>query len=213
MQHPPTFSYEKRYWQAGVHLIAGIDEVGMGALAGPVCAAAVIFSSSESTNSKAQSTNIRDSKTLSYKQREKAAVWIREHALAWAAGEASVEEIFELNILQAARLAMLRAVEQLTSTPEVLIVDGRGENLHPTIPSESIVKGDRKSFTIAAASIVAKVHRDNLMVELGKQHPEYGFENHKGYGAKQHLDALNTHGALACHRAAYAPIRAVLPAG
>lgn len=153
---------------------------------------------------------IRDSKFLSPQQREKAAIWIKENALAWAVGEASVEEIYELNILQAARLAMKRAVEQLSQKPEVLIVDGRGEDIHPTIPSESIIKGDQKSFSIAAASILAKVYRDQLMRNLAEQYPGYGFENHKGYGSKEHQEALRAQGVCACHRQSYAPIRSLV---
>ncbi len=156
---------------------------------------------------------IRDSKTLSLQQREKAAVWIKEHALAWAVGEASVEEICELNILQAARLAMRRAVGQLSFLPELLLVDGYAASLHPTIPHESIVKGDQKSFSIAAASIVAKVHRDTIMCQLAEQFPGYGFEAHKGYGSEQHQAALRAQGACPCHRAAYAPIAAYLTQG
>lgn len=207
----PSFEFEQQYWNQGVSLVAGLDEVGVGAWAGPVCAGAVIWLPSPQVGRGAGGeVVIRDSKLLSPQQREKAAVWIRANTLAWAVGEASVEEIFELNILQAARLAMKRAVEQLAQQPEVLIVDGRGENIHPTIPSTSIVKGDQKSFSIAAASILAKVHRDNLMVELGREHPQYGFESHKGYGAKQHQEALRKFGVTAHHRAAYAPVRAVI---
>lgn len=204
----PSFESEEAYWNQGITLLAGVDEVGMGAWAGPVCAAAVIFGRS---NDQIPNPNdqIRDSKMLSAKQREKAAIWIKDNALAWAVGEATVEEIYTLNILQAARLAMRRAVEQLPQIPEILLIDGQSRNLHPTIPSESIVKGDQKSFSIAAASIVAKVHRDNLMVELGKQYPKYGFESHKGYGAKQHQEALRQFGVTQHHRAAYAPIKAL----
>lgn len=204
----PSFEFEQKYWNQDIQLIAGLDEVGMGAWAGPVCAAAVVFGR---RNDQFPMTNdqIKDSKMLTAKQREKAAIWIKENSVAWAIGEASVEEIFELNILQAARLAMKRAIEKLSPEPEFLLVDGRSFQVHPTIPSEGIIKGDQKSFSIAAASILAKVHRDNFMIELGKQHPEYGFESHKGYGSKQHQEALKERGALACHRAAYAPIRSL----
>jgi ribonuclease HII len=105
---------------------------------------------------------------------------------------------------------MRRAVEQLAQQPDFLLVDGYAKTLHPTIPHESVIKGDQKSFSIAAASILAKVHRDNFMITLGKQHPEYGFESHKGYGSKQHQEALRNYGALPCHRAAYAPIQAII---
>ncbi|MDP3997071.1 MAG: ribonuclease HII [bacterium] len=223
----PTFKYEQQYWQQGIDLIAGVDEVGMGALAGPVCAAAVIFGSGKTQNAspvakamgdkeiKRQNIGIpltrdkifiRDSKTLSAKQREMAEKWIRENALAWAVGEASVEEITVLNIRRASHLAMRRAVDALSQKPEMLLVDGNPAQPHETVPSVNILDGDALSFSIAAASIVAKVYRDNLMVELDKKYPAYGFAAHKGYGSQFHLGALKEHGACAIHRPTYAPI-------
>lgn len=205
----PTWKYEKQYWQQDIGLIAGIDEVGMGALAGPVCAAAVVFNNKKLSTIGEQVT-IRDSKSLSPSQREKAAVWVQEYSLAWAIGEASVEEIQALNILHAARLAMKRAVAQLGHKPDLLLVDGNPVNLHETIPSVNIIRGDQLCYSIAAASILAKVHRDSLMVEMDKEFPEYGFAGHKGYGSAQHLAALKSHGATPYHRATYAPVAAVL---
>jgi len=208
----PSFTYERQYWQQDISFVAGLDEVGMGAWAGPVVAGAVVFEKTERVQ-RGMRTLIRDSKLLSPEQREKAAGWVREHSLAWAVGEASVEEIFELNILQAARLAMRRAVKKLSQQPDFLLVDGYAKTLHPTIPHQSVVKGDQKSFSIAAASIVAKVYRDTLMCRLAEEFPGYGFESHKGYGSRQHQEALRAQGACPCHRAGYAPIRATLDSG
>lgn len=204
-----SFAIERQYWQREIEFVAGLDEVGMGAWAGPVVAGAVVFQKTDRVMRDMKSL-IRDSKMLSAPQRETAAAWVQENALTWAVGEASVAEIYDLNILQAARVAMRRAVEQLAQKPGILLVDGRGEAIHPMIPSERIIKGDQKSFSIAAASILAKVHRDQLMRTLAKQYPQYGFERHKGYGSKEHQEALKAHGACICHRAAYAPIAGVI---
>ena len=207
----PTFEYEQQYWQAGIDLIAGVDEVGMGALAGPVTAAAVIWNQKIS-NDKIQNSNIaiRDSKTMSEKQRNEAAEWIYEHATAWAVGEASVEEVDKLNIRQASHLAMRRAIDALQKAPEMLLIDGRPAQVHPTIPAVNIIDGDALVFSIAAASIVAKVHRDAIMVEIDKKFPMYGLSGNKGYGAKIHMDALKEYGACEHHRTSYAPVAAVL---
>jgi len=351
MPAQPTFSYERRYWNQEIKLIAGIDEVGMGALAGPVVAGAVVFKSLPNppfikggnpldlayipynsklkepareqrktptraercmwdkvlkqdelkryrflrqkpldnfiadfycrelllvievdgdshkrqreydelrteklkiynievvrfTNDEVTQTPervyknllrkvnqrylavvspldkgglgdfggglIRDSKTLSAAQREKAAEWIEKHALAWAIGEATVKEINEINIRGASHLAMRRAIQRLRVQPDLLLIDGNPAQPHTSIPAINILKGDAVSISIAAASILAKVHRDRLMVELGKQHPEYGFEKHKGYGSKQHLEALSKFGATNIHRIEYAPVARVL---
>lgn len=153
---------------------------------------------------------IRDSKLLSAKQREKASAWIKENALTWAVGEASVEEITELNIRGAAQLAMRRAIENLQPQPNVLLIDGTPAQLYPTIPAENIIDGDALCFSIAAASILAKVHRDSIMQRLHTEFPMYGFTFHKGYGTKMHLDALRRYGASPIHRPTYAPVLQVL---
>lgn len=205
----PSFEYEQQYWQHGVELVAGLDEVGMGALAGPVCAAAVIFRReihNASASRRTEIPSIRDSKTLSAKQREIAATWIQEQSLSWAVGEASVEEITELNIRNAAQLAMRRAVDGLTKTPDLLLLDGTPAQIHPLIPTTNIVNGDALSFSIAAASILAKIHRDAIMINLDATFPNYGFASHKGYGSKQHLQALEEFGASPHHRPTYAPV-------
>jgi len=200
----PSFDYERQYWGEGIKMVAGIDEVGMGALAGPVVAAAVIVK-----KSKPEIQNgvvIRDSKTMSAKQREVAADWVKQHALVWATGEASVEEIDELNIRQASHLAMKRAVDALGVTPELLLVDGRPVQLHAKIPTVNIINGDSLCFSIAAASIVAKVHRDELMELLAEKIPEYGWASNKGYGSLKHRLMLQERGVTKYHRKSYAPV-------
>ncbi len=212
MKPTPTFSIEQQYWSQDVNMIAGVDEAGMGALAGPVVAAAVIFSQERTAalEEATQKIPIRDSKLLSAKQREKAAILIRETAFSWAIGQASVEEIDEINIRNASHLAMRRAIENLTNTPDMLLIDGTSAAVHPSIFSLSLIKGDQLSYSIAAASILAKVTRDALMAEADKLYPAYGFASHKGYGAAIHMQALKTHGATPLHRKSYAPVAQVL---
>ena len=186
-------------------LIAGVDEAGRGPLAGPVVAAAVILDELHPIK------GLRDSKTLSPARRERLAMEVRAKALCCHVGEASVEEIDRLNILQATLLAMRRAVEGLRLIPTLVLVDG---NRLPLLrmPAEAIVKGDAKVAAISAASIVAKVHRDALLAALHARHPAYGFAEHKGYPTPEHLAALRAHGACAEHRKSFAPVRAVLEA-
>ena len=204
----PTFDYEQQYWSQGIQYIAGIDEAGMGALAGPVVAAAVIFSkdSFEEFVAAVEKTPVRDSKLLSPKQREKAVELIKQHAQAWAIGSASVDEIDSINIRAASHLAMQRAIAALSTVPDILMIDGTPAQISKIIPTINIIKGDQLSYSIAAASILAKVTRDTTMIELDIQFPQYGFASHKGYGAKIHMDALVTHGATEHHRKSYAPI-------
>lgn len=205
----PTWKYEGRYWQAGIGLIAGVDEVGMGALAGPVVAAAAVFTS-EALPEAGSKIKIRDSKKLSAAQREKAKDWIIRTALGWAIGEASVEEINQLNIRQASHLAMRRALASLGHVPDLILVDGNPVQLHEQIPTINIIKGDQLCYSIAAASILAKVHRDAVMTKLDQEFPQYGFAGHKGYGSAMHLAALKESGATPYHRISYAPVAAVL---
>jgi ribonuclease HII len=198
----PTFKVEEQYWAQGIALVAGVDEAGLGALAGPVVAGAVVFAST----SLAPPPLIRDSKTLSPAQREKAAVWIKQNALAWAVGEASVAEIDTLNVRAASHVAMQRAIDGLLPVPHYLLIDGSPVAAHPHIPAECIVRGDSVSFSIAAASIMAKTHRDQLLRKLDTEHPQYGFAGHKGYGSALHLAALEQWGPCPHHRTSYAPI-------
>ncbi len=208
----PSFFIEHEYWSQGVANIAGIDEAGMGALAGPVVAGAAMFSESalEKILEHQKKIPIRDSKLLSEKQREKAFAFIQELADSYAVGQASVEEIDSLNIRNASHLAMRRAIENLGIMPDMLLIDGTSDTVHPSIFSLSVVKGDQLSYSIAAGSILAKVTRDNIMKTLDALHPAYGFASHKGYGAKAHMDALQAHGPTTHHRKSYAPIARLL---
>jgi ribonuclease HII len=184
-------------------LMAGVDEAGRGPLAGPVVAAAVILDDLKPIK------GLNDSKVLTALARERLYVEIHAKALCFCIAQASVEEIDELNILQATMLAMRRAVEGLRLRPNKVLVDG---NRLPTlkIAAEAIVKGDAKVKAISAASILAKVHRDRLCQELHLQHPQYGFDGHKGYPTPAHLAALKQHGVCPQHRRSFAPVRALL---
>ena len=184
-------------------LIAGVDEAGRGPLAGPVVAAAVILDELQPIK------GLADSKALSLRKRERLFDEIRARALCCCIAQASVEEIDRLNILQATLLAMRRAVEGLRLRPHRVLVDG---NRLPTLSmaADAIVQGDAKVRVISAASILAKVHRDRLCLELHTQHPQYGFDGHKGYPTPAHLAALREHGACPQHRRSFAPVRAVL---
>jgi ribonuclease HII len=184
-------------------LIAGVDEAGRGPLAGPVVAAAVIL------DDLAPIRGLRDSKVLTALRRERLFDEIRAKALCCSIAQASVEEIDELNILQATLLAMRRAVEGLRLRPHKVLVDG---NRLPVlkVPADAIIKGDAKVKAISAASILAKVHRDRLCIDLHAQHPQYGFDGHKGYPTPAHLAALREHGACPQHRRSFAPVRACL---
>lgn len=184
-------------------LMAGVDEAGRGPLAGPVVAAAVILDPEQPI------AGLGDSKALSEKKRERLFDEIRAKALCCCIAEASVEEIDELNILQATMLAMRRAVEGLRLKPAQVLVDG---NRLPVlkVPAEAIVKGDAKVPAISAASILAKVHRDRLCLAMHETHPEYGFATHKGYPTAEHLAALRQHGVSDWHRRSFAPVRELI---
>lgn len=180
-------------------LIAGVDEAGRGPLAGPVVAAAVILDDLNPIQ------GLNDSKKLSAKRREALFDEIRARSLCYAIAQASVQEIDQLNILQATMLAMKRAVEGLRLPPKLVLVDG---NRLPTLAmrAEAIVQGDALVPAISAASILAKVHRDRLCQALHAQYPLYGFDQHKGYGTTRHLAALQVHGPADCHRLTFAPV-------
>jgi ribonuclease HII len=184
-------------------LIAGVDEAGRGPLAGPVVAAAVILDDLNPI------VGLADSKKLTALKRERLYDEIRAKALCCSIAEASVEEIDEINILQATLLAMKRAVEGLRLKPTKVLVDG---NRLPVLDvlAEAIVKGDSKVQAISAASILAKVHRDRWCQDLHAQYPHYGFDGHKGYGTAAHLQALREHGATPWHRKSFAPVAEVL---
>lgn len=181
-------------------LVAGVDEAGRGPLAGPVVAAAVILDPG-----KRRIRGVRDSKLIPPERREAIAAKIREQAIAWAIGWADVTEIDTLNILWATMLAMRRAVEALPVVPHEALIDG---DRCPQLgcPTFSIVKGDRDIAVISAASIIAKVTRDAMLVELDRVYPQYGFAQHKGYATPEHLAALDRHGPCAIHRKSFAPV-------
>ena len=183
-------------------LVCGVDEAGRGPLAGPVFAACVILREDDRIE------GLADSKVLSHKRREELAFQIRNRAADWAVASASVEEIDRINILRASLLAMRRAVEQLVIEPHEVLVDG----LHcPDVrfPVRAIVDGDALVAEISAASILAKTARDALMVELHELYPDYGFARHKGYGTRQHFEALRRFGVCPIHRRSFAPVRSL----
>lgn len=200
----PNLKHEQRLWTEGFSAVAGLDEAGRGALAGPVVAGAVVLpTEAELTGIWAE---VRDSKALSPARREEMAERIRAEAAAWAVGEASASEIDAIGIAPATRLVMQRAIAMLPTRPDYLLLDWvRLTTVN--LPQESYTKGDARIVSIAAASILAKVHRDGLLVALDRRYPLYGFASHKGYGAAVHLAALKQHGPCPAHRMSFAPIR------
>ncbi|MDQ7063303.1 MAG: ribonuclease HII [candidate division KSB1 bacterium] len=206
IQNDPTLAdrlqHENTLWASGVKCIAGIDEVGRGPLAGPVVAAAVIFS--PTTPAPPRGLRIDDSKALSAGQREEAFAWIRAQARAFAIARVDPEVIDDINIRQAAFLAMHLALEQLPIQPDYLLVDGF-ELPDVSIPQMALVKGDRHSLSIAAASILAKVERDRLMQEYHHRFPQYQFNRNKGYPTRAHIEAIRQWGFCPIHRRSFRP--------
>lgn len=196
MSEITMWEIEDSCFENGIQLICGVDEAGRGPLAGPVCAAAVILPPH------AEIPGLNDSKKLSDKKRRELYPVIKEQAIAYGIGFASHEEIDEINILQATYLAMERAIAQLSVKPELALIDGnRAKDFG--IPVKTVIKGDSLSASIAAASILAKVTRDDLMLEAAKEYPQYAFEVHKGYGTKAHYEALTAHGPSPIHRMSF----------
>ncbi|ELI1805276.1 TPA: ribonuclease HII [Vibrio parahaemolyticus] len=194
----PPFEYPQGY-----QLIAGVDEVGRGPLVGDVVTAAVILDPNNPIE------GLNDSKKLSEKKRLALLPEIKENALAWAVGRCSPEEIDELNILQATMVAMQRAIAGLKVQPDLVLIDG---NRCPELPmdSQAVVKGDLRVAEISAASIIAKVVRDQEMEELDKQYPQFGFAKHKGYPTKAHFEAIEQHGVISEHRKSFKPVKKAL---
>ncbi|EKL9961142.1 ribonuclease HII [Vibrio parahaemolyticus] len=194
----PPFEYPQGY-----QLIAGVDEVGRGPLVGDVVTAAVILDPNNPIE------GLNDSKKLSEKKRLALLPEIKEKALAWAVGRCSPEEIDELNILQATMVAMQRAISGLKVQPDLALIDG---NRCPELPmdSQAVVKGDLRVAEISAASIIAKVVRDQEMEELDKQYPQFGFAKHKGYPTKAHFEAIEQHGVISEHRKSFKPVKKAL---
>jgi ribonuclease HII len=192
-------AFELPLWDQGITLVGGVDEVGMAPLAGPVIAAAVILRPG------CRIKGVNDSKQLTPEERDALEPEIRAEAVAVGIGRAEVAEIDSINIYRAGLVALKRAVLALSPQPQHLLVDARKlDGL--TMPQQPIIKGDAKSITIGAASIVAKVHRDRLMAQLDAEYPGYGFADHKGYPTPDHLDALERLGACALHRRSFAPV-------
>ncbi|KXW56317.1 ribonuclease HII [Ferrovum sp. PN-J185] len=186
-----------------VGLTVGLDEAGRGPIAGPVVAAAVIL------NSVHPIVGLNDSKKISESKREKLALLIKENALSWAVASASVEEIDELNILQASLLAMKRALNQLSVHPDYVLIDGN-QFIECDYPMYAVVSGDARIESISAASILAKTERDKTMLQLHQHYPQYGFAQHKGYPTKMHLQTLHQFGVSSHHRKSFGPVRELL---
>ena len=204
--------FEEKYWNKGVLQVAGLDEAGRGPLAGSVVAGTVVFDKDFLLSEKNNDimSQINDSKQLKEKTREEIFEYlISTDGIQYAVGEASPEEIDDINILQATWVAMRRAINNLKSKPDIILVDGLPVKGLP-VDSESIVKGDSKSISIAAASIIAKVTRDRQIKELDKLYPLYGFASHKGYGTKKHIEALNKYGPCPIHRKTFKPVADVI---
>lgn len=200
----PTLARERALWAAGARHVAGVDEVGRGPLAGPVVAAAVILPVMRARKTRVW-TGIRDSKDMTAAEREAAAVVIRKHAAAWGIGAASVREIDRVNILRASVRAMRRALTRLSVLPERVLVDG---NPVPDLgcEHEAIVGGDHLCLSIAAASVLAKVTRDRLMLALARRYPRFAWETNKGYATAAHLAALDAAGPTPHHRRSFEPV-------
>ncbi len=194
-----NYQYERQLRKQGITLIAGVDEVGRGPLVGPVVCACVILPETFAL------PGLTDSKKLSEKKREQLYPLIKEQALAIGIGMVDAKKIDEINIYEATKVAMKQAIANCSLTPEHVLIDAM--KLDIEIPSTSIIKGDLKSITISAASVIAKVTRDHMMIELDRQYPMYDFKNNKGYPTKKHLRALATYGILEEHRKSYGPVK------
>lgn len=193
----PDFTYENAVSSKGFKFVCGVDEAGRGPLAGPVCAAAVILPEN------CEIEGLNDSKKLSEKKRNVLYDVITERAVAYSVAFGTLEEIEEFNILNATYLAMNRAIDGLWVPADYALIDGNRVPTGIKVPCETIVKGDARSCSIAAASILAKVTRDRLMSEYAKEYPEYGFDKHKGYGTAAHYAAIKEHGVLPIHRLSF----------
>lgn len=204
METIDLYAYEKDLWKSGLEYIAGVDEVGRGPLNGPVVTACVVLPHDFVLE------GLTDSKKLSEKKRNLYYDHILKHALAVETAECTPEEIDEINIYEASRKAMIRAIEKVNKHIKIDHVLSDAMPLDLEIPSTSIIKGDAKSITIAAASVVAKVTRDQLMYDLDKKYPMYGYANHKGYPTKKHLEAIHEYGLIPGYRKTYGPVKKIL---
>ena len=193
----PDYEFEKAAVNSGFSCICGVDEAGRGPLAGPVCAAAVILPAG------AVIEGLDDSKKLTEKKRERLYDIIKQTAVAYSVAYGTLEEIETVNILEATYLAMNRAIEGLTVKPDFALIDGNRIPRGIKIPCETVVKGDSRSMSVAAASVLAKVTRDRLMLEYDKKYPEYNFKKHKGYGTKEHTELIKQYGPCEIHRLSF----------
>jgi ribonuclease HII len=196
----PSLKFEREAWKAGAYWVAGVDEVGVGPLAGPVVAAAVVLPPDSRLR------EIDDSKKLTATQREEVAIVIRQTALGIGVGIVEVDEIDRINIYRASLEAMRRAVMALPTVPDHVVVDARSIP-GIAVPQTAVIKGDSRCYSVAAASIVAKVTRDAMMRDIDAIFPQYGFCAHMGYATQQHLDAIQRHGPSPIHRRSFAPVR------
>ncbi len=198
----PNFREEKKLWQRGINFVVGLDEAGRGPLAGPVVAGAVIMRQNTKLSLK-----INDSKKLSEKKRDFFYEKLTNHKdVRWGIGIVSEKVIDKINILEATKLAMQKAVKDLKINADFLLIDGNF-GINAKIPQKSVVKGDQKVFSIAAASIIAKVTRDRIMQKMHKKYPAYGFDMHKGYGTALHVSNLKNFGPCAIHRKSFYPVK------
>ena len=203
MEKIDLYSYEKELWDKGINYIAGVDEVGRGPLIGPVVTACVILPKDFILE------GLTDSKKLTEKKREEYYSYIMEHALSVKVGMMDEKVIDEVNIYEATKLAMYQAIENSKITPEHVLIDAmKLENLK--MPSTSIIKGDSKSISIAAASVIAKVTRDRMMIELDEKYPMYGFKSHKGYPTKKHVEAIEKYGLIDGYRKTFKPVSEIV---
>lgn len=205
METIDNWQYEKELFNEGYNIVCGVDEVGRGPLVGPVVTACVVLPKDFELE------GLTDSKKLTEKKRDKYYDYIINNCVAYAVGECSPEEIDKYNILEATKIAMKRAIDKVNEQVKIdyVLIDGNMK-FNFDYKYKSIVKGDYKSISIAAASVVAKVTRDRMLYELDKKYPEYGFKNHKGYPTKAHLEAINKYGLIDGYRKSYGPVEEIL---
>ena len=207
MEKYNLYEYENELYDKGIKYIGGVDEVGRGPLVGPVVTACVVLPKDFKLE------GLTDSKQLSEKKRDKFYEYIKENAIACEVGIVGPEIIDEVNIYEATKLAMIQAIDKVKEKIKLEHVLIDAMPLELDIPSTSIIKGDAKSITIAAASVIAKVTRDRMMYELDEKYPQYGFKNHKGYPTKKHIEAINRYGLIEGYRKTYGPVKEILEGG
>lgn len=205
MSKTPTLKREKQIFKEGYNLIAGIDEAGRGPLAGPVVAAAIVFRKEKLK--KWKNFGIKDSKALAEKKRGRIYEKIKKESIEWGVGIVESEIIDQINILQGVKKAMRRAVKKLNKQPDFLLIDGDQTITNYPTDQKAITNADQDCLSVSAASIIAKEYRDNIMRRYAEKFPQYGFEQHKGYGTKKHRRMIKKHGASPIHRMSFAPLK------